>query len=93
MIWKYKLEKYSPSAQAIEMPVGSTFLSAATQHGEIAMWFEVPEYEKQREERKFIPIGTGTQIDIPVNERKFLGTALFLEGNFVLHIFEIIPVK
>ena len=81
-IWKFKIGQDT----VLSLPKGSEVLSVAEQFGDVNMWFLVdPNAEK--ETRRFTLHGTGHDVHDNV---KFLGTVCLMEGNFILHAFEIV---
>ena len=83
VIWKYKIDN---ADCAIQMQKGAQILSVQNQRGTIYLWALVnPSIEK--EERRFIVIGTGPTIEPEVVSRlKFVGTVQV--DLFVWHVFE-----
>lgn len=82
-IWKFVM---SPDdRQVIEMPIGAVLLSAHVQEDRLCIWAEVNPTGKAYP-RTIEMFATGQ----PIGEaaRKFLGTILFAEGQFVFHVFE-----
>lgn len=82
-IWKFALAP--DDKQTIAMPIGATLLSVHMQDGRPCIWAEVNPTEKSYP-RMIEMFGTGQPIDGAA--RKFLGTILLAEGQFVFHVFE-----
>lgn len=73
--------------QVFALPVGATFRACAAQGATIALWFEVDTTpQATTEERWFRFFGTGFALQ--GDNLTYLGTALFDDGAFVLHVYE-----
>lgn len=85
VIWKFELNPYDTVKS---MPKGADILSIQIQDGKICFWAWC-ESTAEKEDRKFIIIGTGNQIKhLKRDCCTFLGT--IQEPGLVWHIFEII---
>lgn len=90
-IWKYVLPVNSITASFTtthSIPIGAKFLNLREQHGDIAMWFEVDPQAAQ-ERRGFQLFGTGIQAQGLSEGLEYRGTAIFVEGQLVLHVYEV----
>ena len=77
------------SDQTVNMPKDSEILHCREQHGDIAIWFDVPDQKSQTENRTFRVYGTGQPV--PDDEGLiYLDTCLFQNGDLVLHVFEVL---
>jgi len=86
-IFKYTLDKLIPYVQPIEMPINAKIISMKNQCEEIVLWAEVNAVNAL-EIRSFVVLATGdTKLDDPL---KYHATLQFLEGNYVVHIYELI---
>lgn len=92
VIWKYPMQvaPYDASGgQEFRVPVGAIFRHCAAQEpGVIAVWMEVPDTSAPTERRSFRFFGTGFGLQ-GEEDLTYLGTALFLGGAFVLHVYEV----
>lgn len=86
-IFKYKLEKFSHQIQKVQMPIGAKILSMLNQHEEIAIWAEV-NATNISEARSFITLATGATK--PDNPLKYFTTLQFSDGNYVVHVYELV---
>lgn len=85
-IWKYEIR---PSTlDVVTMPIGAEILCVQVQHGRACIWALV-DVEAATEDRKFLTIGTGQQIETEGVEVKYVGTYQLGGGTFVGHVFEI----
>lgn len=78
--------------QVIDIPAGADLVHCAAQRNSIALWYEVPytsePYDGPTEQHGFQVFGAGTG---PIgNHLKHIGTALFADGDLVLHVYEVI---
>jgi hypothetical protein len=87
MIWKATLPAKS-GLHWISVPSDAEFLSAHAQHDGICVWFRFDEnVEKGKVDKPLVVSQTGQSgHDI---KNRFLGTCLFDQGGFVLHVFEV----
>jgi hypothetical protein len=82
-IWKLSVPVTDDFERSL--PKGSEVLSAGLDaHGELCMWFLVPDTEAEQSVRRFHVVGTGNPLR--VSWSKFLGTVAM--PPFVWHIFE-----
>lgn len=83
-VWKYTLEI---GTTELEIPLGAAVLSVQVQRGEPCLWCLVnPQAQKGR--RTFEAFGTGQQVP---TGRRHLGSFQLLDGDFVGHVFEVMP--
>lgn len=83
-IWKIELKE---AVEEHKLPKGAKFLYVGNQRECICLWFEV-ESNNELEPRRFEIAGTGkAQMDV---EKTYLGSAIFSNGNFVWHIYELL---
>ena len=90
VIWKYPMQ-VSPFAanggQVFQVPAGAIVRHCGVQEpGVVAVWMEIPDTSAATEERWFRYFGTGFALQ--GDDLTYLGTALFLGGAFVLHVYE-----
>ncbi len=71
----------------LEMPVGSQPLSVQVQFDDVQLWCLCDPNEVVIEKRTFRLAGTGHPID--TLNLAFIGTFQMLNGNLVLHLFEV----
>jgi|APFre7841882590_1041340.scaffolds.fasta_scaffold129104_2 hypothetical protein len=93
-IWKYVLEMKA-AIQEIMMPKGARILHFDNQRREPCIWVEVDDtaFLEIKEVREFTIAGTGHPIPIPAERLIYIGTALFDNGEFVWHLYEVGPRK
>jgi len=88
VIYKYDLGGV-PSALSdvtIEMKEGAEILYVANQHDRMVMWALVEEYADDAV-RDFYLCWTGPG-NTPPDNSEYVGTGIFQNGNYVLHVFE-----
>ena len=83
-IWKFPI---GPGEFTLRMPVVSTILHVATQHGDPFMWVLVNTTAPEKE-RRFVVHGTGH--DVMVGSLKHIGTFLVESDALVFHVFEVL---
>lgn len=81
-VWKYQLSHKS----TVALPGHAKVLSCGVQGEDIFIWAEV-ETENTPEDRAFVVVGTGHQID-RTKRLTFIGTVFV--GPFVFHVYEVI---
>lgn len=86
-VWKYSI----PVGQledviAFAMPIGAHVLSVGNQNEWLCIWAGVNETDRE-EKREFYVVGTGNPLP-PVSRGDFIGTVQFMDGKFVVHVFE-----
>lgn len=86
-IWKITL-KQDTHVTEIQLPEGCRALSVHNQFESLVMYLEV-NTEKKLVDKKFMVIETGKEI-INHDESSFIGSALFLSGTYVCHVYELI---
>lgn len=91
-IWKYPLidPEHFREWPDIWMQKGAKILYFGNQHGVPTIWALV-DPEAELEMRHFRLANTGDALDVDsleINETGYIGTALFREGDLVLHLFE-----
>lgn len=87
-VWKFAISGNTITAMAsnhIDIPEGARFLHCAAQGNSIALWYEV-DTTAPVSTHQFHYFGTGLG-PIP-EDLVYLGTALFADGSFVLHVYE-----
>lgn len=84
-VFKYELR---PNTPHLRLPKGAVVLSTGCQREGIFIWAEV-DANRPTETRFFEVFGTGHEIrETAGMHRKFVGTALMNEGQYVWHVFE-----
>ncbi len=87
-VWKSKV--VLEDIQEIEMPVGSEILKFHQQGNrfddDVSLWY-LCETENPKEKRTFALVATGVEV---LEGYKYIGTIWMMNGNFVLHLFEVI---
>lgn len=84
-VWKASHDP-RPGVAVIEVPEGAELLSAREQHDQVAIWFRC-DPEAPKTQRRVALCMTGSPA--PTAEQgRYLGSALFDHGRFVLHVFE-----
>jgi len=73
----------------VEMPLESELLTVQVQKGNPCVWFRVDTEQKQMSLWKFIIVGTGHEIKIPITFTKYVGTFQLYDGAFIGHVFEV----
>jgi len=84
IIWKYKIG----IGNTIKIPKGAKVLSSKIQNSQICLWIKV-NTDKDIENRRFVVIGTGHEIDNNL-KMKFIDTVINKDESLVFHIFEVI---
>lgn len=88
-IWKFPLHVNALTVgftNILFIPEGATFRHLAAQHNAIALWYEIPNPEAGKVKHGFQIFGTGNS---PIGDHlTYVGTALFAEGDLVLHVYE-----
>jgi len=89
-VWKFPLAVDPLTVQFTQVkyiPEGARFLYGARQGGAIGLWFEIPDPEAEKVHRGFQIFGTG---NAPIGDHlTYLTTALFADGDLVLHVYEV----
>jgi len=89
-IFKYQAGKTTGEI-IIKVPLGSVFLSVDNQGETITFWFIVDDGIEVIEQKRFLSLMTGQEVDFrKYDSTNFLKTLLLDSGAFVLHIWEII---
>lgn len=83
-IWKVILD--TTDDQRITVPKGAKFLCIREQHEQVCLWFEC-DSDAPKDVRRIGIAGTGHEVPTP--DGKYLGTAFLMEGQLVLHVYEI----
>ena len=86
-VYKYPLEMVHE--QTISMPKGSKILSVQRQNKIPCIWALVNPNEEENEEKKILLIETGNIFNSPTDKLNFIGTLQFIDGSYILHVFEI----
>jgi hypothetical protein len=77
----------------LDLPVGAVPISVGNQNEKLCIWYITDERTssggKDIERKLFRVAGTGHPLDayFPVEKEKFLGTAIFMNGSLVIHVF------
>lgn len=72
----------------VRMPRGSRLIHCREQGNSIALWFEVPDPDAEKQARKLQIFGTGTG---PIRDGLiYAGTCIFADGELVLHVYEVV---
>lgn len=87
-VWKYAIDlARGDTTTEFQIPEGARFLYCAAQGESIGLWFEVPVGETRTQQRGFRIFGTGEgSIDAHLS---YVGTAMFSDGAFVFHVYEV----
>jgi len=86
LIYKYIHEGLLyQKTSSFRIPKRSRFLCVDNQYDKLTFWFEVDENDKEMVD--FIYTIVETEKPAPYN-LKHLGTVLFFEGSYVIHIFQ-----
>jgi len=85
-IYKYQIPGASTFAFAVAMPVNARILTVQAQHQAICIWAMV-NTSAPMEWRYFNVFSTGWEIG-DWSEGSYLATVQFLDGSYVLHVFE-----
>lgn len=84
-VWKQKLPA-QPGVFEIEVPSGAVLLSAREQYFSVVVYFQCdPAAAKTRRAVALVATGSAAPTS---EEARFLGTAMFDGGRYVLHVFE-----
>jgi hypothetical protein len=90
-VWKFSLpiEKVN-DVISFDMPVGADVLSVGNQDECICFWTVINDpWSTLKQTRRFRLAGTGHPLEVAgFKFGKFLGTVLFMKGEFVLHVWE-----
>lgn len=87
-IHKYTLETFGPEV-TVKMPAGAIVRHAGNQHGNLCLWAEVDTNNPLRD-RIFRVVGTGNRLECESGRYlNYRGTAIFSNGDLVLHVFEL----
>jgi hypothetical protein len=82
-IWKTELLR-SDVVQYIAVPLGAEFLTAREQGEKLCIWYRC-DRSAPMTRRKILVIETGQQVVPPLSV--YVGTAMFVNGHYVLHVF------
>lgn len=86
-VWKYAIRLGAGGVATFDIPEGARFLHCAAQADSVGLWFEVSPSETSTQQRAFRIFTTGdASIDAHLT---YVGTALFSNGAFVLHVYEV----
>jgi hypothetical protein len=89
-VWKYTIpvNVLTASFTTVQhIPTGARFLTSANQDGAIALWYEIPDPDAEKIQRRFQIFGTGTG---PIGDHlTYVGTTLHADGALVLHVYEV----
>ncbi len=86
VIYKYGLPSHG--LWTITMPHNSEVLSVSFQNDELKLWALV-DTDEAKEERTFEVFQIGQEIWYDMGtERKFIGTSMSADHNYVVHVFE-----
>lgn len=84
----YKFELHPEVNQPVGMTVGAKILTVGNQDQRLVVWAEI-DPDREPEERFFSVYGTGHTM--PDDPGTYIGTAMFLNGNLVFHVYEDSP--
>ena len=85
IIWKKSLP--IGDVQTILLPQGADILCAREQHNGVSIWFECnPDGEPEARHIRMIP--TGQEFD--GDDCAYIGSCLFLNDDFVIHVYEVL---
>lgn len=84
-IYKYTLE--GKESNVIEMPLSTQIISVESQGDNIVVYGIVDTEENATISYDFRTYGTGLQINIDLNEYKFLSTVKLYNGSLMFHVF------
>ena len=88
LIWKFIIPlRSTPDSHTIpiEMPDEAQILAVREQGDALCFWAQIHQTER-RVTRTFAVFGTGHEM--PPGNFDYLGTAMFLNGELVLHVYE-----
>lgn len=86
-VWKTTISAIEQRI-TISIPKGSKFLAVKAQHGDIAIWYAVPDTNALKVSVDFLVCTTGAWMSLPFEIQKYWGTVQ--EEGYVLHVFEIL---
>jgi hypothetical protein len=86
-IFKYDINKTGRIIQKVQMPINAEILAIRNQHEEAVIWAEV-NATNLLEDRVFAVLTTGATK--PDNPMEYKTTLQFSDGNYVIHIYELI---
>lgn len=86
-VYKYQISTNHSDIVKIEVPKGSVFLNVKNQKDKLVAYFQCPDTELT-ESIGFVSFYTG--IYLADNPKKYIDTVLFDEGNYVLHVYQLI---
>jgi len=84
-VWKAQVDP-EPGAAWVKVPLGAELLFAREQNEGIAVWFRC-DPDKPESVRLITRVQTGDPAP-SADQGRFLGTACFANGAYVLHVFE-----
>ncbi len=92
-IWKFTVSlNQICDVTLIDMPKGAEVISVVNQREELTFYAKVNSGEKETEIKKFRVAGTGHSLEFTKHwemKERFIGTVLFMKGDFVLHVYEL----
>ena len=86
-VWKSTISAIEQRI-TISIPKGSKFLTVKAQHGNIAIWYAVPDVNARKMSVDFLVCITGAWMNLPFEIQKYWGT--IHEEGYALHVFEIL---
>lgn len=86
-VWKFEINART-IITTLNLPLGTTPLYVAEQHGRVQMWCLCDPSESICEERKFLFVGTGHEFTDP--HPQHIGSILVDGGDYVFHVFEVL---
>lgn len=87
-IYKFPLEVVD--FQEVQMPQDSEILCVQTQNNKPCIWAKV-DVEKVDVVKKLCIYGTGQKVNyLEQKESRYIGTFQLMNGDFVMHLFEVI---
>ena len=87
-IWKFPIP-VDNEIKDVQMPVGAKILCLQMQRATPCLWAQVNPFNG-REVRTFEWKGTGIN-ESPQDNRNYIGTVQTHDGDYVFHLFEILP--
>jgi len=87
-VWKYELEVSLQEPQMLEIPSGSDFLCFENQRDIPVIWIGVHDTEAVKVTYLFVLLETGKTYDFGNANPLYRGTAMFMQGKYVLHLFQ-----
>lgn len=87
-VWKYELKVNPQEPQMLEIPRGSKFLCFKNQREIPVIWIGVHDTEAVKITTLFVLLETGKIYDFGNIDPIYRGTAMFMQGMYILHLFQ-----